>query len=234
MPERPTLYDWMSVEEIGWFTAGFYADGFLPEYVRLIEQFNLPPRKKLKALSKGMRAKVALALALGHQPELLILDEPTSGLDAMIRLEFLDSMVDRAAEGKTVFLSSHQIGEVERVADVVAILRRGKLLLVEPLDELKARVRRLTVTLKDGAPPPTPGGVILSQRFKARQWQGLVRDAADEQLAALAAHEAVENVEVHSAGLEDIFIAYMQGNGAMKEVEETSETPATSDKIAGG
>ena len=71
---------------------------------------------------------MVLSLALAHQPELLILDEPTSGLDALVRREFLESMVDRAAQGQTVFLSSHQIVEVERVADIVAILRKGKLL----------------------------------------------------------------------------------------------------------
>ena len=213
VPERPTLYDWMTIQEIGWFTSGFYADGYLLEYARLIAQFKLSPDKKLKTLSKGMRAKVALALALAHQPELLVLDEPTSGLDAMVRLEFLDSMVDRAASGKTVFLSSHQIGEVERVADVVAILREGKLLLVEPLDELKARVKRLTVTLKGDAASPAPVGVVLSQRTKPRQWQALVRDAGEEQLAALSAHESVENVDSAPASLEDIFVAYMQGNG---------------------
>ncbi len=225
VPERPTLYEWMSVEEIGWFTAGFHGNGFLPEYAGLVEQFKLPPKKKLKALSKGMKAKVALSLALAHRPELLILDEPTSGLDAMIRLEFLDSMVDRAAEGKTIFLSSHQIAEVERVADMVAILRRGKLLLVEPLDELKARVRRLTLTLKDDASPPAPGGVILSQRFKPRQWQALVRDATDEQLSALAAHDAVENVEINAASLEDIFVAYMQGDNDAENLPQEAQQP---------
>ncbi len=222
VPESPTLYEWMTVEEIGWFTAGFYGGGFLPEYAGLVDQFKLPPKKKIKALSKGMRAKVTLSLALAHRPELLILDEPTSGLDAMIRLEFLDSMVDRAAEGKTIFLSSHQIAEVERVADVVAILRRGKLLLVEPLDELKARVRRLTLTLKDGAVPPEPGGTILSQRFKPRQWQALVRDVTDEQLAALAGHDAVENLEINTASLEDIFVAYMQGDGVCDDRRENA------------
>ena len=159
MPERPTLYEWMTVEEIGWFTAGFYGPGFLPEYAGWPPNSDCLPKKKLKALSKGMRAKVALSLALAHQPELLVLDEPTSGLDAMVRREFLESMVDRAAQGQTVFLSSHQIVEVERVADIVAILRQGKLLLVERLDELKAQVRRLTVTLKDGAAAtPALGG----------------------------------------------------------------------------
>ncbi len=213
VPERPTLYDWMTVEEIGWFTAGFYGAGFLPEYLRLMVQFNLPGKKKLKTLSKGMRAKVVLSLALAHQPELLILDEPTSGLDALVRREFLESMVDRAAQGQTVFLSSHQIGEVERVADIVAILRKGKLLLVEPLNELKTAVQRLTVTLRDGAAaPPEIGGQILSQRSKARQWQAVVRGVGPERLAKLRGHETVEAVEVQSPNLEEIFVAYMQGN----------------------
>jgi ABC-2 type transport system ATP-binding protein len=228
VPERPTLYDWMTVEEIGWFTAGFYAAGFLPEYARLIAQFGLPPKKKLKALSKGTRAKVVLALALAHQPELLILDEPTSGLDALVRREFLESMVDRAAQGQTVFLSSHQIGEVERVADIVAILRRGKLALVEPLDQLKAQVRRLTVTLRDGVTAvPVPADQILSQRWQPRQWQALVRGVDDKQLALLQGHEAVEELEVHSASLEDIFVAYMQGNGAAAGSAEAVVQEAT-------
>ena len=94
---------------------------------------------------------------MAHDPELLVLDEPTSGLDALVRREFLESMVDRAAEGKTVFLSSHQIAEVERVADGVAIIRRGKLMLVEPLDRLKAQTRQVTFTLTDDASqPPEP------------------------------------------------------------------------------
>jgi ABC-2 type transport system ATP-binding protein len=212
--ERPTLYEWMTVEEIGWFTAGFYGPGFLPEYAKLAAQFGLPPKKKLKSLSKGTRAKVALSLALAHQPELLILDEPTSGLDAMVRREFLESMVDRAAQGQTVFLSSHQIVEVERVADIVAILRKGTLLLVERLDELKSQVRRLTITLKDGAAAtPALGGRILSQRWQPRQGQAIVRGISEGQLAMLRANDEVAAVEVHPTNLEDIFIAYMQGNG---------------------
>jgi ABC-2 type transport system ATP-binding protein len=249
VPERPTLYDWMTVEEIGWFTAGFYGPGFLPEYLRLAAQFGLPAGKRLKTLSKGMYAKVVLSLALAHQPEVLILDEPTSGLDALVRREFLDSMVDRAAQGQTVFLSSHQIVEVERVADVVAILRRGKLLLVEPLEQLKAQVRRLTVTLKDGAASPldicgagvplasplaageTPAPQILSQRSKPRQWQGLVRGMTDGHLAAIQGHETVEAVEVHAASLEDIFVAYMQSDGSS---EPAKQREPHEQEIAGG
>ena len=88
-----------------------------------------------------MRAKVALSLAMAHEPELLILDEPTSGLDTLVRREFLESMVDIAAAGRTVLLSSHQIGEVERVADIVAIIHAGKLLLVDRLEEIKRTTR---------------------------------------------------------------------------------------------
>ena len=126
--ERPALYDWMTVSEIGWFTGGFYGSGFFQNYLRLAGEYQLPVARKIKHLSKGMRAKVSLALALAHEPELLVLDEPTSGLDTLVRREFLEGMIDIAAAGRTVLLSSHQIGEVERVADVIAILRYGKLL----------------------------------------------------------------------------------------------------------
>jgi len=228
VPERPTLYDWMTVAEIGWFTAAFYGNGYLSRYLELAAGFSLPERRKLNALSKGMRAKVALALALAHEPELLILDEPTSGLDAMVRREFLESMVDRAAAGQTVFLSSHQIGEVERVADIVAILRKGQLVLSERLDELKAQIRELTITTDaDISALPELSGEILSQRHRGRQWQLLMRcsaeNAADGQAAALRGHESVRSVEVRPASLEEIFIAYMQrdqGTGNGRSVEE--------------
>jgi ABC-2 type transport system ATP-binding protein len=201
----------MTVDEIGWFTAGFYGNGFLPEYARLTAGFGLSGKKKISHLSKGTRAKVLLSLALANQPDLLILDEPTSGLDAMVRREFLESMVDRAAAGKTVFLSSHQIAEVERVADIVAILRKGKLILVERLDELKSQIRKLTVTMKDGTMDlPQLRGEILSRRLKQRQWQLITRGVSDDQLAALKGHENVREVEVLSTNLEEIFVAYMQ------------------------
>ena len=133
MPEVPALYDWMTVAEIGWFAAGFHpdADGrhacpTRPATAELADGFGLPAGRKIKALSKGMRAKVSLALALAADPALLILDEPTSGLDVLVRREFLESMVDLAGAGRTVLLSSHQIGEVERVASHVALMHQGQ------------------------------------------------------------------------------------------------------------
>jgi ABC-2 type transport system ATP-binding protein len=208
--ERPTLYEWMTVEEIGWFAAGFYADGYFSRYRQLAADFNLPQGQKIKNLSKGMRAKVTLSLALAMDPELLVLDEPTSGLDAMVRREFLESMIDRAAAGKTVFISSHQIVEVEKVADYVAILRQGKLLLVERLDELKKQICELTVTLAAETATLVIPGEILSRRQKARQEKIMVRGLGDADLAGLRKQPGVQELEVRTPSLEEIFVAYMQ------------------------
>ncbi|MBN2473710.1 MAG: ABC transporter ATP-binding protein [Pirellulales bacterium] len=231
VPEQPTLYDWMRVGEIGWFAAGFYGDGFLPRYYELAARFGLPERRKLKTLSKGMRAKVALSLALANDPELLVLDEPTSGLDALVRREFLESMVDRAAAGKTVLLSSHQIAEVERVADVVAVMRQGRLVLVERLDELKRQTRELTITLADGADaPPDLNGDVLYRCRKGHQWQWLVRHMAEAQLADLRAHPSVRGLEVRTPSLEEIFVAYMQAgrqtDDPAEQTQLSEEAPA--------
>jgi ABC-2 type transport system ATP-binding protein len=213
--ERPTLYEWMTVDEIGWFAAGFYGSAYQPMYRQLADQFQLPRGKKLKDLSKGMRAKVALALAMANDPDLLILDEPTSGLDTLVRREFLESMVDRAASGKTVFLSSHQIGEVERVADVVAIMRAGQIIVVERLERLKAEVQELTITLREtGFEPPILQGELLRQRRRSRQWQLLVRRASEPSLAGLRDHASVEDVEQRTPSLEEIFVAYMKHGAA--------------------
>ncbi len=210
--EQPTLYDWMTVREIGWFAGGFYGNGYFDEYARLAEEFGLPGDRKIKSLSKGMRAKVSLALALGHQPELLILDEPTSGLDAVVRREFLESMVDRAAAGQTVFLSSHQIAEVERVADVVAIIHKSQLVVVEPLDKLKARMTQATLTLNDEyAEMPTLPGETIDCRVKGKQCQAVLRDVPASALDALRACPSVQTLEARTPSLEEIFVAYMKG-----------------------
>jgi ABC-2 type transport system ATP-binding protein len=225
--ERPTLYDWMTVEETGWFAAGFYSSDYLPSYRRLVDEFQLPRDKKLKHLSKGMRAKVGLALALAHDPELLVLDEPTSGLDTLVRREFLESMVERAAAGKTVFLSSHQIGEVERVADVVAIMRAGQLIVVERLEKLKAEVQEFTVTLREpGAEPPILSGELLRQRRRSRQWQLLVRRASEAAVAGLYDHPGVEAVDQRTPSLEEIFVAYLKQGTAMSEATSPQSAAA--------
>lgn len=124
--DEPALYDYMSVAEIGWFCSGFYEPGFIDRYHAHLEAFSVPQDQRIKTLSRGQRAKVSLALGMSHEPELLVMDEPTSGLDPVVRRQFLESMVDVAATGTTVLLASHQVAEVERVADHVRMLRCGR------------------------------------------------------------------------------------------------------------
>jgi ABC-2 type transport system ATP-binding protein len=212
LPERPTLYEWMTVAEIGWFTSGFYADGFEHRYRTLIEQYRVPLDRKLSQLSKGMRAKVALSLAMAHSPELLILDEPTSGLDTLVRREFLESMVDIAAEGRTVLLSSHQIGEVERVADIVAIVHGGHLLVVERLDELKRTTRQLTITVNENtAGVPAIDAEVICSRRRGRQWDVIARGLEESAVEQLRFADNILAVESRTPSLEEIFVAYLTG-----------------------
>ena len=210
VPEQPQMYQWMKVDEIGWFAAGFYPEGYFAEFARRIDAFHVPRGQKIENLSKGMRSKVALALALAHDPELLILDEPTSGLDPLVRREFLESMVDRAATGKTVLLASHQINEVERVADYVAILREGKLAVVERLEDLKQRLMQLLITVRESfVPLPDLNGQVIHSFRRGRQWQALVADLTPPQLEALRGQEYVEAIESRRPSLEEIFVGYL-------------------------
>src|SRR5260370_5251164 len=132
VPEKPRFYDWMTVNELGWFIGGFHKPGFLARYRELIENFRLDVSAKLKNLSKGGYSKLVLALALAVDPEVLILDEPTSGLDLLTRREFLASMVELAGEGRTIFISSPQIAASERVTSHAAIIAEGTLLVHAP------------------------------------------------------------------------------------------------------
>jgi ABC-2 type transport system ATP-binding protein len=212
LPERPTLYEWMTAAEIGWFTAGFYADGFETRFRALVAEFRVPLDRKISHLSKGMRAKVALSLAMAHSPSLLILDEPTSGLDTMVRREFLENIVDIAAEGRTVLLSSHQIGEVERVADIVAIVHAGRLLLVERLDDLKRTTRQLTITVGDhSAKLPPIDAELIYERRRGRQWDVLVRGIDETAIEQMRFADGVVAIESRHPSLEEIFVACMTG-----------------------
>lgn len=212
VPDAPQLYDWMKVSEMGWFAGGFYPAGFADEFNRLAAEFDLPTDVKIRTLSKGGRAKVALALAMAHCPDLLILDEPTSGLDTLVRRKFLESMVDVAAGGRTVLLSSHQIPEVERVADYVAIINEGQVRVCERLDVLKQEIEQWVVTLANpNMPLPNFQRFLLTHEGVGQKRQQLtVRKPDPNALWELRDLEGVLEVEVHIPSLEDIFVAYLK------------------------
>jgi ABC-2 type transport system ATP-binding protein len=224
--DAPTMYEWMKVDEIGWFTSGFYPDGYLEAYREMIRKYELPPTRKIRELSKGQRAKVALSLALAHDPELLILDEPTSGLDPLVRREFLESMIDRAATGRTVLLSSHQINEIERVADQVAILHSGRIQLVGALAHLRDTISEVTVKLSDpliSLPALDGPAQILNEQTSGRQRRMIVRDFSSENESLLKSSHGVFEVTHRCASLEELFVACTRGNGAIPMRDEAKE-----------
>jgi ABC-2 type transport system ATP-binding protein len=141
--EDKRLYDYMTVAEIIGFTRSFFPtwDGAFEQ--RLLDRFELPRDRRIRQLSKGMRTKLALLLGFARGGKLLILDEPTEGLDPVAIEEVLQIVVALAAQGTTVFFSSHQIAEVEQVADHVLMIDRGKLVLDAPMDQVKEQYRQI-------------------------------------------------------------------------------------------
>jgi len=211
VPERPRYYDWMTIAEIGWFTAGFHRKEFAGRFHDRVEKFQLDPKARMRDLSKGQYAKVGLAIALAIDPEVLILDEPTSGLDLLVRREFMSSMVHLAAEGRTILLSSHQLGEVERVASHVAFIAKGRLLLSASIEELKRRIIRLQLRYESQPPDLTQLGTILQRNGSGKQWQAILQDSRPEALDSLAHAEGIHDVEVTSLHLEEIYCALLAG-----------------------
>lgn len=121
---------------------------------RLLHDFDLPPARRLGQLSRGMAMKAQLVSVLCHRPELLLLDEPFSGLDPLTRDQLVESLVERvSAEGCTVLVSSHEIGDVETLADRILWLERGRLRLTEDAESLRARFRRVEVSGTNITPP---------------------------------------------------------------------------------
>ncbi len=221
--DNPAMYEWMTADEIGWFTSAFYDDEFPGRYAEALMSFDVPPGIKLKNMSKGQRAKVALALATSHDPELLILDEPTSGLDPMVRRQFLESMVDRASLGRTVLLSSHQINEVERVADWIGIIHQGDMKLIQPLDALRNSTRVVTATLEHGdATAVMPRGKVLTEAKNGRQMRWVVRDLAADWRNDYGEGSGVVKVDEQTPTLEEIFVAVCDTN-AVRPEQEPSE-----------
>jgi ABC-2 type transport system ATP-binding protein len=165
--EDKDLYDYMTVEQMLRFTASFYPSWRSDLERQYVHSFELPADRRVKVLSRGMRTKLALMLALCRGAELLILDEPTSGLDPAAIEEVLQAIVTHVArEEMTVFFSSHQIAEVEQIADRVAIIDHGRTVVTGALDELRESWCRLNLVFDREAPTATfhAPGVVRTRR----------------------------------------------------------------------
>ena len=151
--EDKDLFGHLSVEQAIRFTAAFYPRWRRDQERRYLARFELPAGRKVKDLSRGMRTKLVLLLALCRGADLLLLDEPTSGLDPATAEEVLHALVAEVAGGETtVFFSSHQIAEVDQVADRIAIVDRGRVAVTGGLDDLRASYRRIQLVFDGDAP----------------------------------------------------------------------------------
>ncbi|MBN2451625.1 MAG: ABC transporter ATP-binding protein [Lentisphaeria bacterium] len=210
--ENQELPLWMTVDGFLAYCRAMYPSWDAGFEAKLRLQFDLPGCTKLGALSRGMRMKAALLSSLAYRPGLVVLDEPFTGLDPLVRDEFIRGLLELTEdEGWSVFISSHDIDEVERLADRVAILDRGRLRLAETTEALQARFRRVEVVLDESAPlPPGLPSTWLNPEMAVRTLRfvdSAYRDP-DALTAALAAH--VPGARQHHAApmpLREIFVA---------------------------
>lgn len=201
------LYDYMTVGEMIAFTRSFYPrwrDDLEQAYLR---KFELTPDRNIKTLSRGTRTKLSLLLALSRGAELLMLDEPTSGLDPAMAEDVLQALVSHVAgEGSTVFFSSHQLTEVEQIADHVAIIDRGQTVVSGSLDDLRAQYQRIQMVFEGDAPEfrvHAPGTHRVTR--KGRVVTILSSHAGAEVIDELRGYRPV-SLDVSPVSLKEIFL----------------------------
>jgi ABC-2 type transport system ATP-binding protein len=213
LPGDLRLYERLTAREVLTYLANLRHIPHLGHAAALAGRLDLELDRSVKSLSKGNRQKIGLVQAFMHRPDLLVLDEPTAGLDPLVQQQFYELVTEAKADGATVFLSSHVLPEVQHVADRVALIRDGALVVVAGVDELRARaLARMEVTF-DVVPPAGTFAGIAGARELARHGRTILfalEGEADQLVKALAQHRVVA-LDSHEADLEDIFLALYRG-----------------------
>ncbi len=220
VPEQPALYLGLTIAEHLEMARRSYRRYDPARAKRLLELFVLDPHKKTRQLSKGQRTAVALTLAFAFRPQIMVLDEPASGLDPVFQRAVLDLIIEAAAGGASVLFSSHQIGQVERAADRIAILRRGKLVLSGDIDTLKGN-EKVVVASFDAAVPELPALALDPHVRRIERGGRMLRVYANgesERIASDIATLRPRSLDVVDRSLEDIFFGAL-GDDARMEVE---------------
>jgi ABC-2 type transport system ATP-binding protein len=214
LSENRDLPPWMRVGELLRYTQAFYPKWDTAFAEELREQFSLDPSARIKNLSRDENAKAGRLIALAFRPELLLLDEPSSGLDPLVRRDILEAIIRTVAdEGRTVFFSTHLLDEVERVADDVAMMFDGQVVLKGPLDEVKENHHRLVLRFDSpqAAAPKVPG--VLSITGSGQEWTIICNGSRQETVAA-AARLGGRVVLEETPSLDEIFVARAGGKVA--------------------
>ncbi|MDR3633486.1 MAG: ABC transporter ATP-binding protein [Isosphaeraceae bacterium] len=213
LAEGHALYGWMTVAEAARFARAFHPDRWnQPLLDQVLEHFEIPLRAKIRRLSNGQRANIALALAIAPDPDLLILDDPTLGLDTVARHDFLLSMIHLVQrQGRTILFSSHILADVERVADRIGILVDGVLRVDCPTDRFKEAVNKVVLEFA-GRPPAFAGCLGLVQAWEVgRRLELIIVDFGPEQRRVVEGLAPL-SWDVTGLNLEDAFVAYTRGS----------------------
>ncbi len=212
VPERPQLYPWMTVAQHVEVARRSQPRFDAARTNELLATFRLPPKRPAKKLSKGQQTALALTVALSMNPSLLVLDEPASGLDPVLQRAVLDILIDAAQAGATIVLSSHQIGQIDRAADRVAIMRDGKIVLAGEIDDLRAAAKVVEGTFEGGVPELSGlSGIVRIERAGTtlRAYANGGHDAIVARFGALGAR----GVRVLDRSLEDLFLDAVSDGG---------------------
>lgn len=206
--ENREFYPYMTVEQVIRFTRRFFSGWRSDLEALYLRQFELPPSRKINKLSKGMRAKLSLLLALCRGAELLVLDEPTDGLDPAAVEDVLRILAGLAGEsGTTVFFSSHSLAEVEQIADHIAIVEQGRAHLTGSLDEIKASHHHVRLVFAGTVPDQLLDAPCMhGAKREGRTVSLLVRDELDDVLARARSSQATA-IDVAPVNLREIFLA---------------------------
>jgi len=207
LSEEHDLPEWMRVDELMSYTQAYHPTWDAAYARELLETFALDPTRKIKELSKGMRAQAGLIAAVAHRPELLILDEPSSGLDAVVRRDILDAIVRAVADdGRTVIFSSHLLDEVERMSDHVTLIEEGRVSLSGVLDDVRSTYQRSRVHFLDHLDQPPNLETALVAEGGGRAWS-VIHTGSLEHFRRSVMARGGEIVDSRDATLEEIFLA---------------------------
>lgn len=213
LTEEHQLYGWMSVRECGTFQSKFYPRWNEKIFRGVIEHFGLKDDACVKNLSRGQRAGLCLGLTLAPDPELLILDDPTLGLDPVARRSLVESMIYLTRRSdRTIFFSTHQLDDLERVADYVAVLDESVLRACCPVDSFRENIRQVNLQFAGRPPqlPPIPG---LLQSVRTDEFIRVICVRFNEHIEAALQELSPLHMEVSAVSLEDALICYLGQRG---------------------
>ncbi|MFN2448256.1 MAG: ABC transporter ATP-binding protein [Candidatus Baltobacteraceae bacterium] len=222
VPERSALYEWMTAAEHLEMQKRAFSRFNARRAGELMELFSLDARKRVRQMSKGMRTALAVVLAFAIEPKTMVLDEPTSGLDPVNQRSVLKLIIDAAAQGTTIVLSSHQIGQVERAADHLAVLQCGRIVLGGAVDDLKAGSKIVEAIFPTDA--IAVNGLGADARISRIERTGrilrLTVNAGGEQLAQTLSGMGAQSVRIVDLNLEDIFLNAVEAGQSADIVEK--------------